>query len=248
MLRRVYDLVQNLNPKPGLVSEPEDSNDYIIPDFSVYFKPSVDQSDDGEFIIQMNRRNVPQLRISSSYKEMWDNLNSQKNAGDETDKTKQFIREKIDSAKWFIDSIKQRYDTLLKVMQTLVDLQKDFFKYGSGLKPMILKHIADRVNMDISTISRIVNGKYVQTPFGVYELKYFFTEGIENEAGVDISNMEIKKLLTEIISAEDKRKPRSDQELTDMLKEKGFPLARRTVTKYREQIGIPVARLRKEIV
>jgi RNA polymerase sigma-54 factor len=259
MLRKVYELVQSLNPKPGIVSEPEDSNDYIVPDFNVYFKPSTDSAekdDEGEFVIQLNRRNVPQLRISSSYKEMWDNLNAtgsagpgkRKAPGSDADKTKQFIREKIDSARWFIDSIKQRHDTLLRVMQTLVDLQKDFFKYGTGLKPMILKDIADRVNMDISTISRIANGKYVQTPFGVFELKYFFTEGVENQAGEDISNMEIKKILGEMIDAEDKRNPRSDQELTELLKKKGYPMARRTVTKYREQLNIPVARLRRNIV
>ncbi|MFU8861128.1 MAG: RNA polymerase factor sigma-54 [Cyclonatronaceae bacterium] len=244
-LRKVFELVQGLNPKPGMVSEPEDSNDYIVPDFSVWFRPSSDQEDEGEFVIQLNRRNVPRLRISPGYRDMWDNLKTQTASGEETDKTRQFIREKIDSAKWFIDSIRQRYDTLQNVMQTLVELQQDFFKYGSGLKPMILKDIADRVNMDISTISRIVNGKYVQTPFGVFELKYFFTEGVENEEGEDVSNLEIKKILSELIGSEDKRKPHSDQELTDLLRDKGFPLARRTVTKYREQLNIPVARLRK---
>ena len=248
MLRKVFELVQGLNPKPGIVSEPEDSNDYIIPDFDVWFKPSADNDQDGEFVIQLNRRNVPRLRISPGYRDMWENLKSRGNSGDDADKTRQFIREKIDSAKWFIDSIRQRYDTLLNVMQTLVELQQDFFKYGTGLRPMILKDIADRVKMDISTISRIVNGKYVQTPFGVFELKYFFTEGVESEGGEDVSNLEIKKLLSEMIGAEDKRKPLSDQELADLLKDKGFPLARRTVTKYREQLNVPVARLRKQVV
>jgi RNA polymerase sigma-54 factor len=247
MLRRVFELVQSLNPKPGIVSEPEDSNDYILPDFDVWYKPSADSDQDGEFVIQLNRRNVPQLRISPGYREMWENLKNSGGNGDDADKTRQFIREKIDSAKWFIDSIRQRYDTLLNVMQTLVDLQQDFFKYGTGLRPMILKDIADRVKMDISTISRIVNGKYVQTPFGVFELKYFFSEGVESEGGEDVSNLEIKKLLSEMIGSEDKRKPLSDQELADILREKGFPLARRTVTKYREQLNIPVARLRKQI-
>jgi RNA polymerase sigma-54 factor len=248
MLRKVFELVQGLNPKPGIVSEPEDSNDYIIPDFDVWFKPSADDDQDGEFVIQLNRRNVPRLRISPGYRDMWENLKTRGNSGDDTDKTRQFIREKIDSAKWFIDSIRQRYDTLLNVMQTLVDLQQDFFKYGTGLKPMILKDIADRVKMDISTISRIVNGKYVQTPFGVFELKYFFTEGVESDGGEDVSNLEIKKLLTEMIGSENKRKPLSDQELADLLRDKGFPLARRTVTKYREQLNVPVARLRKQVV
>lgn len=244
-LRKVFELVQSLNPKPGIVSEPEDSNDYIIPDFNVWFRPSADQEEEGEFVIQLNRRNIPRLRISPGYRDMWENLKTQAVAGEETDKTRQFIREKIDSAKWFIDSIRQRYDTLQNVMQTMVELQEDFFKYGTGLKPMIMKDIADRVKMDISTISRIVNGKFVQTPFGVFELKYFFTEGVESEGGEDVSNLEIKKLLAELIDSEDKRKPLSDQELTDKLRDKGFPLARRTVTKYREQLNIPVARLRK---
>lgn len=247
MLRKVFELVQSLNPKPGIVSEPEDSNDYILPDFDVWYKPSADSDQDGEFVIQLNRRNVPQLRISPGYREMWENLKNSGGNGDDADKTRQFIREKIDSAKWFIDSIRQRYDTLLNVMQTLVDLQQDFFKYGTGLRPMILKDIADQVKMDISTISRIVNGKYVQTPFGVFELKYFFSEGVESEGGEDVSNLEIKKLLSEMIGSEEKRKPLSDQELADILREKGFPLARRTVTKYREQLNIPVARLRKQI-
>jgi RNA polymerase sigma-54 factor len=247
-LRQVFELVQGLNPKPGMISEPEDTSDYIVPDFSVVFKPSSEPGTDGEFVIQLNRRNVPRLRISSGYRQMWDQLSAKGIPDPETEKTRQFIREKIDSAKWFIDSIRQRYDTLLRVVESIVDMQQDFFKYGTGQKPMILKDVADRVEMDISTISRIVNGKYVQTPFGVFELKYFFTEGVESDEGEDVSNMEIKKLLASLIAEEDKRKPLSDQELTDMLKGKGYPLARRTVTKYREQLNIPVARLRKQIV
>ena len=162
--------------------------------------------------------------------------------------TQAFIKGKIESARWFIESIVQRQHTLLNVMRTIVALQEEFFKYGKGLRPMILKDIADRIHMDISTVSRVVNGKYVQTPFGVFELKYFFNEGLETEDGEEVSNRVVKNYLQEIIDAEDKRKPLSDQELVEALKQKGYKIARRTISKYRKQLNIPVARLRKQII
>jgi RNA polymerase sigma-54 factor len=169
-------------------------------------------------------------------------------SGKQDKETKAFIKEKIESAQWFMDSIRQRQNTLMNTMQTIVSLQEDFFKYGDGLKPMILKDIAERVSLDISTISRVVNGKYVQTDFGVFELKYFFSEGLETDDGEEVSNRVVKKFLSEIIDGEDKNKPLSDQELSEELKKRGFRVARRTVSKYREQLNQPVARLRRQII
>lgn len=165
------------------------------------------------------------------------------------DETKKFLKNKFESARWFINSINQRRHTMMKVMQAIVELQEDFFKYGEGhLRPMILKDVAEIIEMDISTVSRVVNGKYVQTEFGVYELKYFFSEGLTTESGEEVSNKEVKAIIEGIIAQEDKKRPLSDQKIAKMLEKKGFNIARRTVTKYREQLGIPVARLRKEIV
>ena len=160
-----------------------------------------------------------------------------------------FLKSKFESARWFINSINQRRQTMLGVMQAIVGQQAEFFRHGEGnLRPMILKDIAEIIKMDISTISRVVNGKYVQTDFGVYELKHFFSEGLSTDSGEDVSNKEVKSIIDSIIAEEDKKKPLSDQRIATMLEEKGFQIARRTVTKYREQLGIPVARLRKEIV
>lgn len=234
-MRTAYTLILSLNPKPG--GNASDSDDrpaaYVVPDFEVGVQP------DGEFLVQLHARNLPPLRISPHYKKMWDD-----HKGDA--ETRQFIRNKLESAKWFIDSIQQRHHTLLTVMSTIVALQERFFRQGDGLRPMILKDVADRVGMDISTISRVVNGKYVQTPFGVYELKYFFNEGLETESGEEVANRELKNLVQEIVANEDKSKPLSDDAVADILASKGFKVARRTVTKYREQLDIPVARLRKE--
>jgi RNA polymerase sigma-54 factor len=228
-------VILGLNPKPGGASGDEDEPvTYVIPDFEVSVQA------DGEFLIQLNSRNLPPLRISPQYKKMWD-----EHKGDQ--ETRQFIRTRIESAKWFIDSIQQRQNTLLTVMTTIVALQERFFRQGENLRPMILKDVADRVGMDISTISRVVNGKYVQTAFGVFELKYFFNEGLETESGEDVSNRELKNLVAELIGKEDKSKPLSDDAIAAMLAERGFKVARRTVTKYREQLGIAVARLRKEM-
>ncbi len=247
-LREVFELIKGLNPKPGGVANPdEDNQQYIEPDFEVYYEPSDedDEGGEGEFIIRLSQRNVPPLRISPEYKRMWEQLKS-KDGGDK--QAKNFIKDKVESAQWFIDSIRQRQNTLMKTMRTIVSLQEEFFKHGEGLKPMILKDVADRIKMDISTVSRVVNGKYVQTNFGVFELKYFFSEGLETESGEEVSSREVKNVLEDIIDNEDKNKPYSDQALTDLLKEKGYKVARRTVSKYREQLQLPVARLRKQII
>jgi len=248
-LREIFELIKGLNPKPGGVANPdEDNRQYVEPDFEVYYEPSEKDDEDGEFVIKLSQRNTPPLRISPEYKMMWDNFKK----GDKKDKKEKqaqnFIKDKIESAQWFIDSILQRQNTLMKTMRTIVSLQEAFFKHGDGLKPMILKDVAERIKMDISTVSRVVNGKYVQTNFGVYELKYFFSEGLETESGEDVSSREVKNELQEIIENEDKQKPYSDQALTNMLKEKGYKVARRTVSKYREQLQLPVARLRKQII
>ncbi len=243
-LKEAYDLIQRLNPKPGEGNFIPQQN-YIVPDFTVEYV-------DGEFIITLNGKNAPQLRISRQYREMLNKLVAEQKGetkGSIDAETRQFLKSKLESAKWFINSIQQRRHTMMKVMQAIVELQEDFFKFGPGhLKPMILKDVADKIGMDISTVSRVVNGKYVQTEFGVFELKYFFSEGLETESGEEVSNREVKALIQQILENEDKSKPLSDQKIAQILEEKGFKIARRTVTKYREQLGIPVARLRREIV
>ncbi|MEX1055481.1 MAG: RNA polymerase factor sigma-54 [Rhodothermales bacterium] len=245
-LKDAYDLIQHrLNPKPG-EGEFTAQQNYITPDFSVRFI-------DGEFIITLNGRNAPQLRISKEYRRMLQKIAAQKkqrySRDGVDDDTKKFLKNKFESARWFINSINQRRQTMMRVMHAIVELQEDFFKYGEGnLRPMILKDIAEIIDMDISTVSRVVNGKYVQTEFGVYELKYFFSEGLTTDTGEEVSNKEVKAIIEGIIEKEDKTRPLSDQKIADMLEERGFNIARRTVTKYREQQGIPVARLRKEIV
>lgn len=252
-LRDAFECIKSLDPKPGGSGNVvDDTKNYIEPDFEVRYEPGETQSGEdsaeGDFIIKLNDRNVPPLRISPRYKKMWDDLKKKKSSSPEKKKTKDFIKNKIDSAQWFIDSIRQRQNTLMNTMKTIVALQEDFFKHGEGLKPMILKDIAERVNLDISTISRVVNGKYVQTSFGVYELKYFFSEGIETESGEDVSSTEVKNIVQEIVDNEDKQNPLSDQAIADKLKDRGYKVARRTVSKYREQLNIPVARLRKQIM
>ena len=251
-LKQAFTLVQRLNPKPG-EGEFTAQQNYITPDFTVRYV-------DDEFIITLNGRNAPQLRISRQYRQMLEKLSAEqkrKQQEDEArrrrngvdDETRQFLKNKFESARWFINSINQRRHTMMKVMDALIEIQEDFFKYGEGhLKPMILKDIAEIIHMDISTVSRVVNGKYVQTDFGVYELKYFFSEGLTTDSGEEVSNKEVKAIIEGIIDQEDKTKPLSDQKIADRLEERGFQIARRTVTKYREQLNIPVARLRKEIV
>lgn len=246
-LKQAFDLIQRLNPKPG-EGEFTAAQNYITPDFTVIY-------DDGDFYITLNNGNTPQLRISRQYRQMLHKITadrkrsaSRQNQSFDTE-TRQFLRGKLESARWFINSINQRRQTMMKVMKAIVEIQEEFFKFGEGyLKPMILKDVAEKIQMDISTVSRVVNGKYVQTEFGVYELKYYFSEGLTTDSGEEISNKEVKAIIESIIGKEEKRKPLSDQKIAKMLEEKGFKIARRTVTKYREQLGIPVARLRKEIV
>ncbi|MFN3596958.1 MAG: RNA polymerase factor sigma-54 [Rubricoccaceae bacterium] len=241
-LKEAYDLVRSLDPKPGEGAFTAQVN-YVTPDFTV-------ERVGEEFRIALNGRNAPELRINRHYRDMWNRLSADGRRGNpEADETKQFLKTRMESARWFIHSINQRRQTMLRVMEAIVTLQEPFFTHGEGhLRPMILKDIADIIKMDISTVSRVVSGKYVQTEYGVYELKYFFSEGITTEDGEEVSNKEVKALLERIIGEEDKARPLSDQRLAELLDEQGFNIARRTVTKYREQLGIPVARLRRQIV
>jgi RNA polymerase sigma-54 factor len=244
-LKEAFDLIQRLDPKPG-EGEFSAAQNYVTPDFTVRYM-------DGDFIITLNGRNAPELRVNKQYRHMLQRLsaeqkNEQKKSGVDAE-TKQFLKQKMESAKWFINSVNQRRQTLLKVMHAIVEIQEEFFKFGEGyLRPMILKDVAEIIQMDISTVSRVVNGKYVQSEFGVYELKYFFSEGLSTEGGEEVSNKEVKAIIQSMIDREDKRKPLSDQKIATALEKEGFNIARRTVTKYREQLSIPVARLRKEIV
>lgn len=244
-LKDAFDLIQHLDPKPGEGAFQAQTN-YITPDFIV-------EEVDGEFIIHLHGTNAPELKINRHYRRLWNQLSSPKRRLESTngalDETRQFLKNRLESARWFINSINQRRATMLKVMSAIVELQEPFFRHGEGhLRPMILKDVAEKIGMDISTVSRVVNGKYVQTEWGVYELKYFFSEGLTTESGEEVSNKEVKALIERMIAEEDKSRPLSDQRIAEMLEEKGIEIARRTVTKYREQLGIPVARLRKQIV
>jgi RNA polymerase sigma-54 factor len=246
-LREAYECVQGLDPKPGGNTIGEEVLSYVVPDFTVYYQPMEDDDERGDFIIELHRKNLPALRISRAYKSMWDEL-QRKAARNETDnETRTFIKSKMDAARSFMEAIQQRSNTLMNVMRTIVSLQETFFRFGTTLRPMILKDIADRIGMDISTISRVVNGKYVQTEFGVYELKYFFNEGIDTEDGESASNRDVKNHIADLINKESKAKPLSDDAIADELKKMGYIVARRTVSKYREQMGLPVARLRKTL-
>jgi RNA polymerase sigma-54 factor len=248
-LQEAFEIIKHMDPRPGAVaSDMEETQNYIEPDFEVYWKGKGDGgAQRGEFVINLNQRNAPSLRISPEYKEMWEGIKAKKKKNTDAE-TRSFMKNKIDSAQWFIESIRQRQNTLMNIMKTIVALQEDFFKFGEGLRPMILKDVAERIGMDISTVSRVVNGKYVQTHFGVFELKYFFNEGLETESGEEVSNRVVKNILQDLIDNEDKQKPLSDQELTDILNEKGYKVARRTVSKYREQLNEPVARMRKQVI
>jgi len=240
-LKHIIRIITKLNPKPGETGEGE-SSQYITPDFIV-------TNNNGKLELTLNAKNAPELRISRSFAEMLDTY-QKSNRNDKTIReTVVFVKQKLDSAKWFIDAIKQRQQTLLKTMQAIVEFQYEFFSEGdeSKLKPMILKDVAEKIGMDISTVSRVVNSKYVQTEFGVFPLKYFFSEGIATETGEDASSREVKAKLKEFVDKENKKKPLSDDKLEKMLNDAGYRIARRTVAKYREQLGIPVARLRKEI-
>lgn len=240
-LKAAIELISHLNPKPG-ESAAELKSQYIIPDFIL-------TNNSGRLEVTLNSRNAPELNISRSYQEALKGYERAAKPTKEQRDAVQFIKQKLDGAKWFIDSVKQRQHTLLNTMRAIVERQYEYFLTGDETKlhPMILKDIADAVKMDISTISRVANSKYVETDFGVIPLKFFFSEGIQMEDGEEVSNREVKKILQEAIGAEDKSKPIPDEKLMDLLKEKGYNIARRTVAKYREQMGIPVARLRKEL-
>ena len=237
--------IRHLSPKPGnLYAEGgTDTTPYIIPDFILDYQ-------DGRFQLSLNSYNVPEVRINRRYVEMMRDMVGPDGKVREKDRDAvQFVKSKIDSAKWFISAIKQRHDTLMRTMQTILDYQQEYFKDGdrSKLRPMILKDIADRTGLDVSTISRVVNSKYVQTQFGIILLKSLFSEAMQTESGEEVSSYEIKHILQECIDEEDKRHPLTDETLMDILNAKGYRIARRTVAKYREMLGIPVARLRKQI-
>lgn len=241
-LKEALNEILKLNPKPGnSVMESSKENHYIIPDFIIHIN-------DGELELSLSSRNMPELRVSKTYGEMLEMFSENKKS--KTDKEAVvFIRQKIDSAKWFIDAIRQRHNTLYNTMEAIMVYQREYFLTGdeTSLRPMILKDIAEVVGLDISTISRVANSKYVQTPFGTYLLKSFFSESMQMDDGEEVSTREIKKILSDCIEAETKDKPLTDEQLTSILKDKGYNIARRTVAKYREQLNIPVARLRKEL-
>jgi RNA polymerase sigma-54 factor len=217
-------------------------NHYVIPDFILNIV-------NGEFEISLNSKNAPELKVSRSYSEMFSAYDKSDKKDKKLKETVSFVKQKLDSAKWFIDAIKQRQQTLMRTMQSILDYQHDFFIDGdeTKLRPMILKDIAERIDMDISTVSRVANSKAIQTEFGVFPLKYFFSEGIATDGGEDVSNREVKSVLNRMVDEEDKKKPLSDDKLVKLLNGKGYNIARRTVAKYREQLQIPVARLRKEL-
>ena len=242
-LREVINQIIKLNPKPaGSVGENTRAESYVVPDFFIY-------NNGGKLELTLNNKNAPDLRISEGYRDML----KEYDRGNKKDKRQKeaviFIKQKIDAAKWFIDAIKQRQNTLLNTMEAIMNYQHDFFISGeeTDLRPMILKHIAEQTNLDISTVSRVANSKFVQTEFGTYRLKFFFSESLQTDSGEEVSTREVKKILSDIIEAEDKKHPCSDEKLTEMLQEKGYNIARRTVAKYREQLNISVARLRKEL-
>ncbi|MEB2782289.1 RNA polymerase factor sigma-54 [Algoriphagus sp. C2-6-M1] len=236
------NLITKLNPKPGGVADGLVRTQYIIPDFML-------TNTAGKYEISLNSKNAPELRISRSYSEMFDAYDKSDKKDKKLKDTVTFVKQKLDAAKWFIDAIKQRQNTLLRTMEAILQYQKEFFIDGdeTNLRPMILKDIAERIDMDISTVSRVANSKAIQTEFGVYPLKYFFSEGIATDSGEDVSNREVKSVLQGMVDAEDKKKPLSDDKLVKMLNSLGYNIARRTVAKYREQLQIPVARLRKEL-
>ncbi len=243
-MRDVIKEIIKLNPKPGNAYSPQNKKNIyqIVPDFVLH-------NYDDELIITLNSLNIPPLRISKTYEGMLKTFQSDKESVKRNKETINFVKNKLDSAKWFIDAIKQRQNTLLNTMESILKYQLEFFKTGdeSKLNPMILKDIAEKTNLDISTISRVANSKYIQTPFGIYPLKFFFSEGMENSDGEEVSTRKIKKILKEAIEQEDKNKPLTDEKLAKLLQDKGYLIARRTVAKYREQMGILVARLRKKI-
>lgn len=241
-LKEATDEILKLNPKPGSVyASSSKIKKYVVPDFII-------ENKNGELDLRLNSRNAPELRINREYKNMLEAYSASKKDKKQREAI-MFVKQKIDAARWFIDAIRQRQDTMFRTMYTIMNYQEDFFLTGDEkrLRPMILKDIAEITGLDISTISRVANSKYVQTEFGTKRLKSFFSESLQTQSGEEVSTLEVKKILTEIIEAENKRKPLSDEKLKTALQDKGYNIARRTVAKYREQLNIPVARLRKEI-
>ncbi len=242
LFKDAIQTITKLNPKPGGAGGGLVRTQYLMPDFIM-------NNLNGELVLSLNSRNAPDLRVSSSYADMLKAYSKSDKKDKKLKETVGFVKQKLDSAKWFIDAIKQRQGTLLNTMNAIMEYQYNFFQEGdeSKLRPMILKDIAEKIDMDISTVSRVANSKAVQTDFGIFPLKYFFSEGIATESGEDVSSREVKSSLKSFIEAEDKSKPLSDDKLEKLLKGKGYHIARRTVAKYREQLNIPVARLRKEL-
>lgn len=242
-LRETLEFIAKLNPKPAQSgAEGASAKDFIIPDFIV-------KEAYGELEVSLNQKNAPELKVSRAYNETLKSYEVSKEKSKQQKDAVQYIKQKLDGAKWFIDSVKQRQNTLLTTMRKIVEIQHEFFMSGdlSDLRPMILKDIAEAIGMDISTISRVASSKYVETDFGIFLLKDFFTEGITTDSGEEVSNREVKKILNQAIDAENKKKPLTDEALKLILQEKGYQIARRTVAKYREQLNLPVARLRKEL-
>ncbi|MCO6485134.1 MAG: RNA polymerase factor sigma-54 [Saprospiraceae bacterium] len=244
-LKQAIDIILKLNPKPasGFTGGGSDHVQYIVPDFIIYNR-------EGELDLQLNTRNAPDLRVNDHYTEMlrtFKESNQGKRIGNKEKEAFFFIKQKIDSARWFIDAIRQRQDTMFRTMYAIMNYQREYFMTGDQrkLRPMILKDVADITGLDISTVSRVANSKFVQTEFGTKRLKDFFSESLQTENGDEVSTLEVKKILTDIIASENKRKPYSDEKLKVMLRKKGYNIARRTVAKYREQLNVPVARLRK---
>lgn len=244
-LKGAIDEIIRLNPKPGSsYSDPQNKTaEHIVPDFVL-------ENDDGDLLLNLNSRNIPDLRVSQGYNEMLTTFVVNKESKTKGEKEAiSFVKQKLDSARWFIEAIRQRQNTMLVTMHAILNYQREYFLEGDerNMKPMILKDIADITGLDISTISRVANSKYIQTHFGTFPLKYFFSEGMQTDSGEEVSTREIKMILQECIDNEDKRKPVTDEKLAEVLQEKGYVIARRTVAKYREQLNIPVARMRKEL-
>jgi RNA polymerase sigma-54 factor len=242
-LKKAVHEIEKLNPKPGgSVAGNSKITENVVPDFAIRIV-------EGELELTLNGRNAPTLHVSRDYKEMMQTYKDSKDKSGAQKDAVQFIKQKLDSAKWFIDAIKQRQETLLVTMNAIMHYQKEYFLEGdeTKLRPMILKDIADLVGLDISTISRVANSKFVETPYGTKLIKEFFSEAMKNDQGEDVSTLEIKKILQNIIEEEDKHKPLPDDQLADMLRDKGYPIARRTIAKYREQLDIPVARMRRKM-
>ena len=242
-LKTAINEIEKLNPKPGgSFTGSNKITEHVVPDFAI-------RIEEDELVLTLNGRNAPSLHVSKDYQEMMQTYKSSRDKSNAQKDAVQFIKQKLDSAKWFIDAIKQRQETLYVTMNAIMHYQQEYFLEGdeTKLKPMILKDIADMVGLDISTISRVANSKYVETPYGTKLIKEFFSEAMKNDQGEDVSTLEIKKILQNVIEDEDKRKPLPDDQLAEILLEKGYPIARRTIAKYREQLDIPVARMRKKI-